>query len=841
MDRTATDASSWMSAGENATARAVFALFFVSGFAALLYQVIWQRVLAIFSGADVFSVTIVVAAFMAGLGCGSLVGGYVADRVSAGTGIVLFALAELAVAAFAFVSLWLYHDVLYLRLSHLARTPLLLALVLFASLLWPTFFMGMSLPLLGKALTRRIERAASLVGSLYAFNTLGAAAGAFLTTWWFMGALGFERTVYLGGVLNTCAAVGALMVLPHVLARRAAHVQPARAQPAGPQGAAAATQAGHAAPATTGLPVPVWMAVYGVSGFVALSLEIVWFRMLGVMLKSTSLTFGHLLSIFLAGLTIGTFAGLRWTQRSTQPALVFLALQAAISVYAGVSLLLLTMSLEHIPPVWAYLGRYEPLNVLAALRDQRREFVLMYLVLPLAITGPPTVLMGVSFPFLQRVVQRDLAVLGRRLGWLQAANIFGSMLGAGLTGWGLLRLLGTAGTLKALVLCGAFFLVLIVIGARGGRRVARWASGAAVAGCALCLLVWFMPGPAPLWGTLHGTTPDRMISAEDESGLSVLKNLSVGFRGETVVYANGLGQSAVPFPGHHIALGLVPVMLHPDPKQIAIVGLGSGATLYAAGGRQETEQITLIEIVAPQLETLRRLEARNGYGGLVALLADRRITYTFADARAVVRFGGKTYDIIESDALRPTSAYAGNLYSVEYFTLLRNHLAPGGLAVSWAPTRRVVDTFVKVFPHAMLYQQPDITMLIGSNQALAWNPAVVSERLGRQFSRSYVLRARGGRHRAVFRDLRKSAARDVRRGVRPLDDRGREHGPVPERRVPRAALPVVKRRRPRGRPAPASLLLALSVTRRRVATYTDGMCRTDLATRGDLFEGPIAP
>jgi predicted membrane-bound spermidine synthase len=138
---------------------ACVAIFFVSGFAALLYQVIWQRLLAIFSGADVYSATLIVAAFMGGLGLGSLAGGHVADRVPARTSLLLFAAAEIAVGAFGAVSATLFHDVLYAQMGPLALTPTGVAAILFVSLLWPTFFMGASLPLLARALTRHIDAA----------------------------------------------------------------------------------------------------------------------------------------------------------------------------------------------------------------------------------------------------------------------------------------------------------------------------------------------------------------------------------------------------------------------------------------------------------------------------------------------------------------------------------------------------------------------------------------------------------------------------------------------------------------------------------------------------------
>ena len=131
-------------------------IFFASGFAALVYQIVWQRLLVIFSGSDVHSATIIVAAFMAGLGCGNLAGAQVADRLSRAANLACFAAAELAIAAFGFFSA---DAVLRRALSAAgpprARASRRAAAMLFVSLLWPTFFMGVSLPLLARALTHR--------------------------------------------------------------------------------------------------------------------------------------------------------------------------------------------------------------------------------------------------------------------------------------------------------------------------------------------------------------------------------------------------------------------------------------------------------------------------------------------------------------------------------------------------------------------------------------------------------------------------------------------------------------------------------------------------------------
>ena len=189
------------------------------------------------------------------------------------------------------------------------------------------------------------------------------------------------------------------------------------------------------------------------------------------------------------------------------------------------------------------------------------------------------------------------------------------------------------------------------------------------------------------------------------------------FRRRTDVFVNGLGQSTIPFNGVHSFLGLVPVMLHPAPAKVVIIGLGSGDTAYSAAGRPETETLDCIEIIGGQIRTLRELHARTGYGGLTGLLTDPRIRVVTGDGRRYVMQSSERFDVIEADALRPSSAFSGNLYSREYFELFRGRLEPGGFAVTWAPTPRIKTPSRAVFAHVV--EIPP--MLIGSNTAIVFD------------------------------------------------------------------------------------------------------------------------
>ena len=724
------------------------AAFFASGFAALLYQVIWQRLLAIFSGADVYSATVIVAAFMGGLGAGHLVGGQVADRVSRRTSLMLFGVSELAIAAFGVCSAALYYGVLYQRLGQLDLGREAMALLLFGSLLWPTFFMGASLPLLARAVTDRIDRAASAVGALYGFNTLGAASGALVATWVLLPRLGLEGSLRVGAALNV---VCALVLLPFAL-RFGRAVAAGAHETDRPESRAVETGGGRR--------LWPWALAYGFAGFIALSYEIVWFRLLGVMMKSTAFTFGTLLTLYLAGLGVGAVAGSTLASRVRQPRFTFFALLGAAGLSAAVLLGLLVAFADDVGVLRGYFGSYEPLNVrdsVHALRmlawnilpgpDARIEvpasFLRLYVALPLLIVVPPTFLMGCAFPCLQRVVQTDLDRVGRRVGTLLLANIAGSIVGTVFTGWFALGAIGTATTLRLLVGLSGTFAVAAAMTYRPelrpgpGRSTSHTMLASVSTGVLVLGIAVWMPGSAELWSRLHGTTVERMVFAEDNSGLSVIKADGADLGGPVVVFANGVGQSLIPYGDTHTALGALPVLVHPDPRQVAIIGLGSGDTVHAAAGRPGIERIIGVEIVGSQIETLRALALRNPYAGLRALLDDPRVSHVVGDGRAYLMRTTHRFDVIEADALRPTSASSGNLYSDAYFTLVRNRLAPNGLAATWVPTARVHDAFVKVFPYAV--SVPGI--LIGSSQPFEFDATKIAARAAEPRVRDYYRRA----------------------------------------------------------------------------------------------------
>lgn len=734
------------------------AAFFLSGAAALIYQVTWQRLLALDSGVGIYSIAMIVAAFMVGLGLGSHLGGLLSARLPPRSALLAFAGLELAIGLFGLASARLYYDWLYVKAGGLYTTAGRAAILHFLSLALPTVLMGMSLPLLVRATVRDTTHAARAIGLLYGVNVLGACAGALVTPWVLVRFYGIREALLVAGAANLLAA-GIGLVAGLVAAPPA--VSPG-STPAGATG-------GAPEPERRALTLAAWAALFALSGFCALSLEIVWFRIIDVAVKSTAFTFGTVLAVYLFGLAVGTFIGITVVGRRGRRGRLlaaFLACECAMLAVAALAVLALTL----MPPATPFFAWF------FELWGGRRSYNLggawswppvwrLYLLLPLALYGLPTVLMGVAFTVLHRAVHGDVAGTARRVGVLQAANIAGCVGGSLLAGLLGLTWAGSAGVLRLVVLVGLAFAAVGIT--RTGARAAFAAVGAGLA-----VLALLMPDERALWLRLHGLTGGDALVAEDASGVVALTpREDGGWR----VWVNGRTHSTLPFGGIHTALGAVPALIHPAPREVAVIGLGSGDTAWAAGCRRgETRRVRVYEICARQLALLTALAATpDPPPKLNHFLRDPRLEVRVADGRHALSVGEDRYDLIEMDPLPPSSPYSGNLYSLEFFSLCARRLNPGGVLCTWGPTERVRRTFLRALPHVL--ELADGRILVGSNRPVELDLPAWEERARSEAVRSYLGEERAREMLAVLRTVRPGQARagpdeDVNRDLVPRDE-----------------------------------------------------------------------
>lgn len=670
----------------------LFGLFFLSGAAALIYQTAWHRLLGLFAGADTIAAALVVGAFLLGLGIGSLVAGLLADRLSRRASLIVFALCEIGIAIFAVLSPWLYYDIIYREFLPLASSRGVIFAVVFAGLLWPTFLMGCSLPFLSKAVVNQIAGSARLIGWLYGLNTLGAGVGAFIGGWYLIGTFGFDKAIYVGAALNLVVAAGGLFLTRGL--------DMAESAPA---------------PKATVLVDPVdgvvwrWSLLVFISGFLIVALQIVWYRLIGVLLQSNGYSFSLVLAVFLLGDAAGLLVGARTIDRIADPRRFFFLMQGIATTLAlcGAWFVYLAIGAGILPSTFVDRDIMGP---------NTADPALIALLLAVVVL-PASFIMGFSFPVVQKAVQRDIDRLGSRVGLVQLANIVGNSMGSLVAGLLLLDLVGTAGTLKLLVAIGLAFAVLQLFGARS----TRWAW---LPAALLTAGLVFFPGNETFWRRLHGLTVQKAILFEDKTGLSVLK-LDDTLNGK--LYIQGHSQSRLPFDTVHVFLGAIGPLTHEAPRRVLVIGSGTGGTPYSAGLHPATEKVRLIEIVAPAIETLRTYVGQGGKSGVETLLANPKFEIVVADGRHALTLDPARYDVIEADAILPKSGLSGLLNSQEFFRQVRAKLAPGGLYVQWAPTERSIQTFRSVFPYVTMVHPA----MIGSDRPIPYSREKILEMLQR--------------------------------------------------------------------------------------------------------------
>jgi predicted membrane-bound spermidine synthase len=709
---------------------ALYLAFFLSGAAALFYQISWERLLALSIGGDVAAVALIVSAFMTGLGLGSWIGGKCADKISFRWNFLFFILAEVGVGAFGVFSGDLFSRQLpqVLGLASVSRTTE--TIILFLVLLAPTFLMGVSLPVLSRILGAGTPQVSFVIGKLYAWNTLGASVGAFVCTWMFLPLKGMEGAIHWAAGCNflcaVVASIGAFFFLRNHQDRQ--------------------VLTSHHANEAADAPRPhpsfrTCVFLFFICGFLAITAETAWLRFLGAAAKSSSHTFGTLLGTYLFGLGAGARAAVGWVCRSKNPWRDFLRFQAAAASYIGVGTAVVLWLFAHGTGLFdfkGYLDQYEPVTANLALQllhdlwkgtlsSEHRALIWVYplfhIVLPGLLILPATFLMGASFPFLQQVAQRDSLHVGGQTGLFQMANILGCILGGLGTTLVLFPLIGTSGVFRLLTLSGIGFWILNW----GLPRRTR-----VILAVAVVLTALGIPNQADFWAACHGRTKEQIVFQEDASGLSLLKREADGKK--TWVFVNGIGQSWIPYGGVHSLLGALPVLLHSNPESVALIGLGSGDTLFSMRVRNETKRIFCAEIVTAQRRTLERVQREPGMEALAATLEDPRVRFFEGDGRKMLSSVEK-YDVIEADALRPDSAHAGALYSKEYFELAQARLKEGGMFVTWIPSQRVAETLVHVFPHVCIVGG---MIGIGSSeklnlQEISWRQRVQSTEVERHF------------------------------------------------------------------------------------------------------------
>jgi spermidine synthase len=642
------------------------ACFFVSGIAGLIYEVCWIRRATLVFGSTTFAVSTVLAVFFLGLAAGSWIFGRVSQRTA--RPLKVYALLEIGLAVLAIASLPAFdlaepvYGMAYrafgaesamLWITRIALTSLIL--------LPPALLMGGTLPLFCRQFASSSHRIAGSVGFLYGLNTLGAALGCALTGLVLIPGLGVQKAVLLGALLNLIAGSGVGLMRIAPLA-----VRPERE--------------GGASPAP-GRARAIVAALVFVSGFVALGHEVLWTRFLALLVRNTVYTYTLTLTVVLVGIVLGSWIAARLFDRLPSRAALFGALQVLVGL-AVLALMLLP------PRFWDRLG----------------EGLALYSVLLL----PPAILAGASFPLAVRMVVEDPALAGIGVGRIAAFNTLGGIVGSLAVGFGALPHLGlhaSALVTTGLSLAAGFAAWLLLAGPRAWPLRA----GAVVACAALWLAIPRITG-THLPADYLANGGDLVDYREGlQSNLAVVRRESV-----LNLEIDRLWQGQA-LKTHQIMAAHLPMLLHPHPRRVLVVGVGAGQT----PGRflmYDIERLDCVDIEPAVFDLIRGHFATDW-------MNDPRVALVRADGRNVLACTDAGYDVISLEVGQTFRPGVGAFYTGDFYRRARARLEPGGLLSQFVPLRflppevfrGVIRTFLDVFPCSALWYNTSELLLIGVN------------------------------------------------------------------------------------------------------------------------------
>ncbi len=679
--------------------------FFFSGLAGLAFEIVWLRHLGLALGATTLAVATTTAAYMGGLALGSHLGGKLADRLR--RPVAAYGLLEIGIALVGLVipMACKYIPAVDALLFGDMQGGTLRALVRFfvaaAILGLPTTAMGMTLPVLARAVTQKIDDVGREVGILYAMNLAGAVAGVALTGFFLVPELGLAKTNAIAVLIDL--GLGAFALAAGLKLAPLAPVAAAPQEPILRQG--------------TGMLVTVLV----VTGAAAMALQVLWVRALGTALGPSTYAFSAIVCAYLVGLAIGgaLAAYLAKHTRDARLALAWVLVGTGLATFFGV------VVVDDLPLLLHRVVLDKSLTVGGLVRS---EFGLAALSLL-----PATIGMGALFPLTLSAVVGSEARLGAAVGRAYATNTLGNILGSFAGVFILLPLFGVEWGMRvaalAYVAVGA---LLLVAAARDLALPARASLGGALGLAAVLLLAWpswdvarwtvglFRMSMArtyyPTAGEVETATlvyhADGMastVTVEEDSGVRWIK-------------VNGKidGSSHGDMPTQTLS-GLLPMLVHPSPKDVAVIGCGTCVTVGAALNANP-ERLVLIEL-EPKV-----VDAAHAYFGQQngEPRNDPRVTVVGDDGRNYMMRPGALFDVIISEPSNPWMTGASSLFTVEFFELAEKRLKEGGMFLQWlqayelAPERiaSVLRTFHHVFPHVLVFSaHPDSNdlLLLGSN------------------------------------------------------------------------------------------------------------------------------
>jgi spermidine synthase len=720
----------------------LFLLFAGSGCAALIYEIVWFQLLQLVIGSSAVSLGVLLATFMGGMCLGSIgLPRVLSPRYHP---LRVYAVIEVAIGALGLAVLFLmpYVSHVYIDLGnesvslrHGFGGVLLRGLICGVCLLPPTVLMGATLP----AVARWVEatpQGVSWLGLFYGGNIAGAVFGCLLAGFYLLRLHDAAMTTFVAAVINAAVALAALALAS--IASGARTVPMPLPLPNSGKVEARGTGTGM------GTGVGIYIAI-ALSGAGALAAEVIWTRLLSLLLGATVYTFSIILAVFLFGLGLGSGAGSLIARLSTRPRFYFGCCQWLLAGAIAWTAYIISESL----PFW-------PINPYLS-TDPWVTFQLD-LVRCLWAILPATILWGMSFPLALASVARPGQDPGRLVGGLYAANTCGAISGALATSLLLIPWLGTRHSQQVLIGVSMLATIVILVHSAwsfvkermiGSRPQLVGTSAIAVVLLALAvsvpgILAWSVPPiswESIAFGRALVSYRNQWYIMYFEEGMNSSVAVTYQENGIRNFHVSGKVEASTDATDMRLQrmLGHIPALMHTKPKSVLIVGCGAGVTAGAFVPYPDVERIVICEIepLIPKLAGAYFGEENH------FVTEDPRVEIIHDDARHFILTTQEKFDIITSDPIHPWVKGSATLYTKEYFELCKQHLNPGGLITQWVPlyettedvVKSEVATFFDVFPNGTIWSNDkngvgyDV-VLLGSPEPMTINVDELQDRLG---------------------------------------------------------------------------------------------------------------
>jgi len=699
-------------------------LFAGSGCSALIYEIVWYQLLQLAIGSTTVSLAFLLATFMGGLCIGSI---WLPRLRSRKHPLRIYAYLELGIAAFGIlVQLCIpLIDRIYIAGAGVGMPGMLMRGIVSAiCLLPPTILMGASLP----AIVGWIEstpRGVSWWGLLYGGNTIGAVFGCLLAGFYLLRVFNMATATFVAAAINVVVALISFM-LAGLTPNRAVVGDSSDA----PTSFAPERTIANSADADSSSRWSVYVTI-ALSGASALGAEVVWTRLMGMMLGATVYVFSIILAVFLIGLAIGS-AGGAWLVRAVRPRLAL-----------GWSQVLLTFGIAWTAYMIADSLPYWPVNPL--LTTSPWYIFQLDMARCLWAILPPTILWGASFPLALAAAASSDENSTRVVGSVYAANTFGAIIGALVVSLILIPSIGTQDTQRVLLALAAVSSLFVLV-----PHILKYKSPgvAALLTASMVIAVFLVIGVDKIPGELIAYGRRMAISA----GKSTVLYTKEGINSSVAITRWNDGAIEVDVNGHVEAttepydmklqrmVGHLAALLHPNPKSVLGIGFGAGVSAGTFTTYPGIQKITVCEIEPVIPPTSTKYFFKQDYD----VFHNPRTHIVYDDARHYVLTTKDKFDIIASDPLDVFVKGTAALYSKEYFQAVKDHLNSGGIFTLYVPlyesdvrtVKSELATFFDVFPYGSVWAntiegQGYDMVFMGQGEPLKINLDEVQQRLDR--------------------------------------------------------------------------------------------------------------